>query len=89
MDISKENILGNLFTAAVNFEKANLDDKPYIQINDIAIVAKAEVGHDKDEMSMLTINNDLAEMLGMSPDEIMTMAMENNPNSQNRYAGIC
>ncbi|GMN95425.1 DUF5688 family protein [Blautia wexlerae] len=79
VDISKENILGNLFTAAVNFEKANLDDKPYIQINDIAIVAKAEVGHDKDEMSMLTINNDLAEMLGMSPDEIMTMAMENNP----------
>ena len=76
IDLSKRNILENLFTVAVNYSDANLDDKPYIQINDIAIVAKSEVAYN--ENGAITITNDLVEMLGMSPDEIMTMAMENN-----------
>lgn len=76
VDLSKRNILENLFTVAVNYSDANLDDKPYMQINDIAIVAKSEVAYNED--GAITITNDLAEMLGMSPDEIMTMAMENN-----------
>ena len=42
----------------------------------IAIVAKSEVAYN--ENGAITITNDLVEMLGMSPDEIMTMAMENN-----------
>lgn len=76
IDLSKRNILENLFTVAVNYSDANLDDKPYMQINDIAIVAKSEVAYN--ENGAITITNDLVEMLGMSPDEIMTMAMENN-----------
>ena len=39
-------------------------------------MAKSEVAYN--ENGAITITNDLVEMLGMSPDEIMTMAMENN-----------
>ena len=76
LDLSKKNILENLFTAAVNIKDANLDDKPYVQINDIAIVAKSEV--DRNGNGVITITNHLAEELGLSPAEVMTMAMDNN-----------
>lgn len=76
LDLSKKNILKNLFTAAVNYSDANLDDKPYIQINDIAIVVKSEVDYNKN--GVITITNELAKELDLTPDEIMTMAIENN-----------
>lgn len=73
-DLSKENILQHLFTAAVNFDDSDLTDVPYMQVNDLAIIAKSQIM----ENGVITITDDVAKFLNMDGNEILQMAKENN-----------
>lgn len=74
LDLSRENVLKNLCTAAVNHEMADLNNIPYLQVNDLAIIAKCRIAGN----GYLTITDALASELGMDGDAIVTLAIENN-----------
>lgn len=74
LDLSRENVLKNLCTAAVNHEMTDLDNIPYLQVNDLAIVAKFRIL----DKGYLTITDAIAAELGINGDAIVEQAIENN-----------
>lgn len=72
--ISRDNILQNLFSAAVNYEKTDLSNMPHLRVNDLAIIAKCQIF----EKGAITVTDELAEYVGIDGEELVSMAMENN-----------
>lgn len=73
-DLSKENLLQNLFIVAVNYEAADLTETPYMRVHDLAIIAKSQIM----ENAVATITDRVAEFYGMNGEELLQMAIENN-----------
>lgn len=73
-DASREHISKNLFCIAVNYERSNLNGIPYLQITDLAIIAKSRVS----EKAVITITDDVADYIGVDGDTLVAMAIENN-----------
>lgn len=76
IDVSREHILENLFTAAINFEKhkEELEYIPYLKVNDLAIIAKSKVS----DQAYITVTDDMAKYLGADGEVLLARAMLNN-----------
>ncbi|MBA4698482.1 MAG: hypothetical protein H2212_03530 [Ruminococcus sp.] len=73
---SREWILKNLYTQAINYEQNQelLQTVPHIQINDLAIIPRVNIG----KYSTIKITHDICEISGLDGDLIVAMAMQNN-----------
>lgn len=75
VEFKRENVLSNLFTAAVNYKqyKKELEHIPYLQVNDLAIIPKFRIS----DNHQATITDEFASYLGIDGDTILALAMKN------------